>query len=63
MLIINEQIYILSLDAKDIYISNHYNKENSNGYEIYKNNGEINYNKFINVLDYSLDLIKLKEVC
>ena len=55
---------ILSIDAKDIYISNHYIKDNGNtvGYNILTKQGNINTKKFINVLDYSLDLIKLREV-
>jgi hypothetical protein len=55
-------VNILSLDAKDIYIANHYNKPNPIGYNIRYKNGDINLRKFINVLDYSKDLIKLREV-
>lgn len=55
-------VHILSIDAKDIYISNHYNIPDSTGYCINNKNGEVNVKKFINVLDYSLDLIKLREI-
>jgi len=57
---------ILSIDAKDIYISNHYikdkNRNSITGYNIRYKDGEINTKKFINTLDFSLDLIKLKKV-
>lgn len=55
----------MSLEAKDIYLANeYYDKEN--GVNIRYTNGdlrgEVNTNKFINTLDYSLELIKLREV-
>ena len=59
---------ILSIDAKDIYIANNYIDSNANaavGYDIlYKNGnkqGRINTTKFINTLDMSLDLFKIRE--
>lgn len=59
----NGSVYILSLDAKDIWLSNHYIKsDNRKGYNIRDQNGDIKLGRFINVLDYSLDLIKLREV-
>jgi hypothetical protein len=65
----NNGIDILSIDAKDIYIANNYlssNTENHLGYNIRyekgENAGSINIKKFINKLDYSLELIKLREV-
>lgn len=58
----NNGVDILSIDAKDIYISNNYIKQNSIGYNIRYKDGSINTKKFINTLDYSLDLIKLREV-
>ncbi|WRK54559.1 hypothetical protein SD457_06445 [Coprobacillaceae bacterium CR2/5/TPMF4] len=51
----------MSVDAKDISLSNH-NKDNFMGYNPRDNNGNINTDKFLNKLDYSLDLIKLIEV-
>lgn len=56
---------ILSLEAKDIYLANkYYNKENGVNIKYLSgiNKGEINTKKFINTLDYSLELIKLREV-
>lgn len=58
----NKGINILSIDAKDIFIANNYIKENITGYNIRYKNGTINTKKFINTLDYSLELIKLREV-
>ena len=55
-------VRILSLDAKDIYISNHYKVPSPVGYNIRNKDGDINTKRFVNVLDYSLDLIKLREV-
>lgn len=55
-------VYIASLDAKDLYLSNHYYNNQPLGYQIRYANGELNLNKFINTLDYSLDLLKLRDV-
>ena len=55
-------IRILSLDAKDLYNSNHLVKANQLGYNIRDKNGDINRRKFINTFDYSLEQIKLREV-
>ena len=43
---IDNSVYILSVDAKDIYIAN--NSDSSVGYNIRYPDGEINTNKFIN---------------
>lgn len=53
-------IYIPSIDGKDIYISN--NLDPINGYRLKNKNGNFNFSRFINSLDYSLDLIKMREV-
>lgn len=59
---------IISIDAKDIYISNHYLDSPSSpdelrvGYDIRRRDGSVNTKKFYAALDYSLDLIKLREV-
>lgn len=53
---------ILSIEAKDLYNSNHLIYENPTGYNIRKKDNNINTKLFINTLDYSLDLIKLREV-
>ena len=56
-------VYILGIDAKDIYLSNHYlNTPDKTGYRIRGTNGTISTRKFVNTLDYSLDLIKLREI-
>ena len=55
-------VRILSLDAKDIYLSNHYKEPSPIGYNIRNKDGDISVKRFVNVLDYSLDLIKLREV-
>ena len=59
-------LYIPSIDAKDIYISNNYIYESgditANGYSLKKKNGEANINKFKNSFDYSLDLLDLRTI-
>lgn len=63
VVIVGNGIYIPSVDAKDLYIANHYADEASLstiGYRI--NYPTVNFRKYINSLDYSLDLINLREV-
>lgn len=55
-------VYIPSIEAKDLYISNNYKEKNAVGYNIRQKDGELNRKKFKNVFDYSLDLIKLREI-
>lgn len=56
----NNAIYILSVEAKDLYGA--IRQGNEQGYGIRDKNGNISIRKFINTLDYSLDSIKLREV-
>lgn len=58
----NKGIYIPSIDAKDIYLSAHYIEENPEGYNLKLKDGQYNLRKFINSLDYSLDLIELLDI-
>lgn len=58
----NRGIYIPSIDAKDIYLSAHYIENNPEGYNLKLKNGQYNLRKFINTLDYSLDLIELLDI-
>lgn len=62
MLINTNSVYIPSIDGKDIFISNHYMIDDEVGYKLTDKNGNLNYSRFINTLDYSLDLIKLREI-
>lgn len=61
-------VRIPSLDGKDIYISNHCINPKLNdkgfriGYRIRNQNGDLNLQRFMNTLDYSLDLIKMQDV-
>lgn len=55
-------IYIPSIDAKDIYLSAHYIEGNPDGYNLKLKDGQYNLRKFINSLDYSLDLIELLDI-
>ena len=61
-------VHIPSLDGKDIYIANSYLVPKTNdkglkiGYKLRDQNGDLNLKRFINTLDYSLDLIKMQEV-
>lgn len=56
----NGALYILSVEAKDIYGSIRQGLED--GFGIRDKSGNISVRKFINSLDYSLDSIKLREV-
>lgn len=58
----NKGIYIPSIDAKDIYLSAHYIDDNPDGYNLKLKDGQYNLRKFINTLDYSLDLIELMDI-
>lgn len=57
-------IYIPSIDAKDLYLANNFKDEmkNKTGYRLMTKSGNINYNRFINALDFSLDSEKLREI-
>lgn len=55
-------IYIPSIDAKDLYLTDNLNNKNKNGYSLTTKTGSINYNRFINSLDFSLDSEKIKEI-
>lgn len=62
---INNSVYIVSADAKDLFLSNYSNdhsKEYTVRYGSGDNRGEVNTKRFVNTLDYSLDLIKMREV-
>ena len=57
-------IYIPSIDAKDLYLANNFKDETKNktGYRLMTKSGDINYNRFINSLDFSLDSEKLRAI-
>ena len=55
-------VYIPSIDGKDLYLANHYLRPTEQGYNIRTKAGDVNTHKFVNTLDYSLDLIKLRDV-
>lgn len=55
-------LYIPSIDSKDLYLSNNYIKNVPYGYKLTKKDGSDNFSKYINSFDYSLDLIELREV-
>lgn len=60
-----KSVYIISAEAKDLYLEN-YSNAGCTGYSAkYKTGdrtGELRWNRFSNTLDYSLDLIRLREV-
>ena len=58
----NKQIYIPSIDAKDIYLSSHYIEDNPDGYNLKLKDGQYNLRKFTNSLDDSLDLTELLNI-
>lgn len=55
-------VYIPSIEAKDLYIANNYVNYKPEGYSIRRKDGELNQKRFKNVFDYSLDLIKIREI-
>lgn len=55
-------LYIPSIDCKDLYLSNNYIKNIPYGYKLTRKDGTDNYRKYINSFDYSLDLIELRDV-
>uniref|UniRef100_UPI00280C2604 hypothetical protein n=1 Tax=uncultured Thomasclavelia sp. TaxID=3025759 RepID=UPI00280C2604 len=55
-------LYIPSIDCKDLYLSNNYIKSVPYGYKLTKKDGTDNFSKYTNSFDYSLDLIELREV-
>lgn len=55
-------LYIPSIDCKDLYLSNNFIKKVPYGYKLTRKDGTDNLSKYINSLDYSLDLIELREV-
>ena len=62
---INNSVYIVSVDAKDLFLSNYSSgcsTEYTVRYSSGDNRGEFNTKRFVNTLDYSLDLIKMREV-
>ena len=60
-------VHIPSLDGKDIYTSNNCITPRTNdkgqviGYRLRNQSGDLNLARFINTLDYSLDLIKMQD--
>lgn len=56
-------LYIPSIDCKDLYLANNYSKNGKQiGYTLLLKNGNPNLNKYINSFDYSLDLLELRRV-
>lgn len=57
-------IYIPSVDAKDLYLANNFKDEAKNkiGYKLITKAGNVNYNRFINSLDFSLDSEKIRDI-
>ena len=52
----------MSIEAKDVYGADNLINKKSNGYSSKDINGQIYRKKFINTLDYSLDLPKMREL-
>lgn len=55
-------LYIPSIDVKDLYLSNNFIKSIPYGYKLTHKDGSDNLIKYINSYDYSLDLIELRDV-
>lgn len=57
----NNGVYIPQVDGKDLWLSN-YSRENCDGYSLIDKNGNPNLKRYKATFDYSLDLIKLREL-
>lgn len=57
-----KSVYIMSVEAKDLWLSNHLKVPQPNGYNIYDKNGQLNLKKFSGSFSYSIELDKLKKV-
>lgn len=55
-------LYIPSVDCKDLYLSNNFINHVPYGYKLTRKDGSDNLRKYINSFDYSLDLIELRDV-
>lgn len=55
-------LYIPSVDAKDLYLSNNFVTQVPYGYKLTHKDGTDNFRKYVNSFDYSLDLIELRNV-
>ena len=55
-------LYIPSVDAKDLYLSNHAVKHVPPGYSLIHEDKTAKLHKYTNSFDYSLDLIELRNV-
>ena len=55
-----KSIKIPSVDAKDLFLAKR-NQEKKE-YTLLNKDGKANYSRYINVLDYSLDLIEIKKI-
>lgn len=58
----NNDLYIASIDGKDLYLANNAIHDTQSGYSLRTKTGELNTRKFINTLNYSLEQIKLREL-
>lgn len=58
----NNSVKIPQIDCKDIYLSNQFLDANSTGYRLRDKYGQFNTRRFRATLDYSLELIKLREI-
>ncbi len=58
----NMNLYIPSVDAKDLYLSNHAVKHVPPGYSLIHEDKTAKLHKYTNSFDYSLDLIELRNV-
>lgn len=58
----NNNVRICSIDAKDLYIADHLKIHDPNGYSVLRQDGTVNIKKFVNSLDFSLDLLRIREV-
>lgn len=58
---VTNAVYIPSIDSKDLYLANHFIHQTDIGYNLRTKAGDLNIRKFVNTLDYSLDLLKIRD--
>lgn len=58
----NQSVKILSVDAKDLYLSKKSGQTDPRGYSMFNAKGELRIGKFNSALDYSLELMELEKI-
>ncbi len=55
-----KNLYIPSIDAKDLYLANNFRNPVPDGYSLLREDGSVYMKKFVNSFDYCLDMMELQ---